>query len=78
MCWVTRAMTTLHVQNIHGGVETRRCVKFMEVVERNGLPISNEDVSNAMLRIQVGEEVLTVTLNCYDDVDDDDGSGRRA
>lgn len=50
----------------------------MDVVAKNNLAITEEDIAASMLRIQGGEEVVSVTLSLYDDIDDDDASGRRA
>jgi hypothetical protein len=78
VCWVARTHQTLFCQRVSGGRETRRMVSLMEVVSSNGLQIDQEDIANSLLRLQIGDEVLSVTLNCYDAIDDDDGSGRRA
>ncbi|KAI5854160.1 hypothetical protein BZA05DRAFT_393415 [Tricharina praecox] len=76
VCWVSRV--ALHCQRISGGIETRRSTLFMDVVAKNNLAITEEDIAASMLRIQGGEEVVSVTLSLYDDIDDDDASGRRA
>ncbi|KAF8253072.1 hypothetical protein K440DRAFT_657604 [Wilcoxina mikolae CBS 423.85] len=78
VCWVTSAQTTLHSQSISRGPSSRRSAVIMDVVAEHNLPISNEDIAGSLLRIQVADEVLSIILNCYDDIDDDNMSGRRA
>jgi hypothetical protein len=78
VCWVTNAQTTLHSQSISKGPSSRRSADIINVVAEHNLPISNEDIAGSVLRIQVADEILSIILNCYDEVDDDNGSGRRA
>ncbi|KAA8898641.1 hypothetical protein FN846DRAFT_962053, partial [Sphaerosporella brunnea] len=77
VCWVARPSTTLYCQRIGGGPGSRVSVLFMDVIREHNLPISRDDIVDSLLRLQIGD-VLSVTLNCYDGIDDDDGSGRRA
>ena len=78
VCWVSRSMMALHCQCISGGIETRKTSMFMDLVAKHNLSITEDDIAASMMRIQVGEGVISITLSLYDDIDDDDASGRKA
>jgi hypothetical protein len=69
----------LHVRNIGaGGGGLRNEINYKEVIKEVDLPITEEDLREGRLHIQLGQDVLCATLNFYDEVEDGYGSGRRA
>jgi hypothetical protein len=70
ICWVSRTSMSVHSQRVGAGIGTRRKASLLDIATQNGFHLTHGAIASAAIRIQVGDEVVSVTLNMYNIVGD--------